>query len=427
MEFRRPFPNSGTKVPANTADYIIYGEDLDGDGIADIIYAKNGKTGEVEFKSDDASEVIQYAINNGYSIHIKSGTYQINDKIHITEGKIITGDGISATTLLSTGDLFSIDATSSHVIGLAISDMELVGGLTGTAIYINSQAPYTTSQARIENLRIRKFQNGIDFNCTASNENWFNTISNVEILNCPQPDGYGVRLYNGGMFNIHNLLVIPGNTNDNTAYALYIYGAGVYADEIRLSGKAYIFSSDLHIGKLTFEGLGSGIGGALSLIGDSYSIDVVEFVNVATNYSITAHISAGKSVKIGHLYTRGTTYPNYGPIVYNGKLYVEHYGLEHNLPTIYNQGGMLIVEHSYDGFKKWRNSSNITFTGDGTTTTFSVAHNLVAQPSKYFMQPLNDLASTFSTITADATYLYVNFSSAPPSGSTLSYYWYAEV
>ena len=34
-------------------DYIIFGEDTDGDGVNDIIYAKNGRTGQIEFQGTD--------------------------------------------------------------------------------------------------------------------------------------------------------------------------------------------------------------------------------------------------------------------------------------------------------------------------------------------------------------------------------------
>lgn len=42
MEFRRPFPNSGTKVPKNGFDYLVYKTN-------GKVYAKNGKTGRIDF------------------------------------------------------------------------------------------------------------------------------------------------------------------------------------------------------------------------------------------------------------------------------------------------------------------------------------------------------------------------------------------
>ena len=70
-------------------DYIIFGEDTDGDGVNDIIYAKNGKTGQIEFQGTDAAEVIQKAIDSldvGGLIHIKEGIYHITKEILI-QGK----------------------------------------------------------------------------------------------------------------------------------------------------------------------------------------------------------------------------------------------------------------------------------------------------------------------------------------------------
>ncbi|RLI45030.1 hypothetical protein DRO69_06060 [Candidatus Bathyarchaeota archaeon] len=57
-----------------TASYIISGDDTDGDGVLDIIYAKNGRTGQIEFSGSDAATVIQSAVaacSNGDLIVIK--------------------------------------------------------------------------------------------------------------------------------------------------------------------------------------------------------------------------------------------------------------------------------------------------------------------------------------------------------------------
>ena len=69
-----------TDFVTTEASYVIFGEDTDGDGVLDIIYAKNGRTGEIEFSGTDAATVIQEAIealSAGGSIFIRSGRYVI--------------------------------------------------------------------------------------------------------------------------------------------------------------------------------------------------------------------------------------------------------------------------------------------------------------------------------------------------------------
>jgi len=68
------------------------------------------------------------------------------------------------------------------------------------------------------------------------------------------------------------------------------------------------------------------------------------------------------------------------------------------------------------------------FSGDGTTTQFKVAHGLVKAPSKLLVTPLSADAKDFSYATADDTYIYFNFSAAPPSGTdNVKLAWLAEV
>ncbi|RLG63107.1 hypothetical protein DRO21_06615 [archaeon] len=74
------------------------------------------------------------------------------------------------------------------------------------------------------------------------------------------------------------------------------------------------------------------------------------------------------------------------------------------------------------------NSGTATFSGDGTTTQFSIAHGLVSTPTKVLVTPMTADAASDFYVTADATNIYVNYKSAPPSGSNnIKLSWYAEV
>ena len=69
-----------------------------------------------------------------------------------------------------------------------------------------------------------------------------------------------------------------------------------------------------------------------------------------------------------------------------------------------------------------------SFSGDGTTTQFTIAHGLVSTPTKVLVTPMTADAASDFYVTADDTNIYVNYKSAPPSGTdNLKFSWYAEV
>ena len=75
-----------------------------------------------------------------------------------------------------------------------------------------------------------------------------------------------------------------------------------------------------------------------------------------------------------------------------------------------------------------RNSGVATFSGDGTTTQFKIAHGLAKAPSKIQVTPGSSDAKGGFYVTADSTYIYVNYDTAPPAGTNnIVLYWYAEV
>ena len=76
----------------------------------------------------------------------------------------------------------------------------------------------------------------------------------------------------------------------------------------------------------------------------------------------------------------------------------------------------------------YKNSGTATFSSDGTTTQFSIAHGLVSTPSKVLVTPMSADAAGDFWIDVDDTYIYVNYKTAPPSGTdNIVLGWEAEV
>ena len=98
--------------------YIIFQD-------GNIVYAKNGRTGAIEFSSSDASSVIQQAINalpNGGKIFIKAGTYYISKAIVLANNVEIAGEGWN-TKLIKTQDAVLSDGHASVFQSYGLSNV----------------------------------------------------------------------------------------------------------------------------------------------------------------------------------------------------------------------------------------------------------------------------------------------------------------
>ena len=86
-----------------------------------------------------------------------------------------------------------------------------------------------------------------------------------------------------------------------------------------------------------------------------------------------------------------------------------------------------IIMRRVEGYTT-ENSGTATFSGDGSTTQFSIEHGLVSTPSKIQVTAMSSDAAGDFYVTADATYIYVNYKTAPPSGTdNVKISFYAEV
>ena len=102
------------------------------------------------------------------------------------------------------------------------------------------------------------------------------------------------------------------------------------------------------------------------------------------------------------------------------------YNSPHNKYSIIVVGANTTVK--YNRYYVTENSGTVTFNGDGSTTQFTIAHNLVSTPSKVQVTPMSADASGDYYVTVDSSNIYVNYKTAPPSGTdNIKLSWYAEV
>ena len=138
-------------------NYIIYKEDN-----SDYVVAKNGRTGEVEFKDTDAASVLLNTISHmesGERLYIASGEYDISQTIVIDKGITISGAGagVNGTVFKQTADVNVIEI-AENVSNVVIEKIRFTTGLTNPttdAIRVKG------SMNAIRDVYIEKFYNGI--------------------------------------------------------------------------------------------------------------------------------------------------------------------------------------------------------------------------------------------------------------------------
>jgi len=160
--------------PEQSVSYIIFGKDVDGDGVYDIIYAKNCASGQIEFGGEcnaggvdgsNASAVIQAvanALSDGGIIRLKAGTYLISTGIMIFSPIKLVGEGMFSTCLDASTNIIDVITFSSAGTGGGVFDLRIVGknDASSRGIVVNNTPHILISQVSIAAGECIKFTNG---------------------------------------------------------------------------------------------------------------------------------------------------------------------------------------------------------------------------------------------------------------------------
>lgn len=433
--------NEWQRVP-DVADFIIFKRGAK-------TYAKDGNTGEIVYKDVDAATVIQWVINNlgeGGKIFIKKGLYVINKKITIDRRVTIEGEGHGAPTswdkamtILKLADNFPDDTMFDLVPSSGLTDtwwqlpvftrMMLNGNRNNQTKEINCFTQETGSAVDIHFLRL-----------------WFNDWSGYAIYlqdyydhhieDCvfEGTDHYSIYIGNatanyithnymtsgGGFvfFDTANPTLIASNhiSSTSTTDALFYYNlsiAGGYAQRYignYLRGHKIIDSTGASSIQLYI--IGNEIMGQSTSDNPLINLYHVSYAKILSNHFSYADVAiqlnsntAIPMIAYNTFDTGNVTTPISG-------------SASSSYPTY--------IHHNYG----WQteNSGTYTASGDGSTTQFTIAHGLVAEPSKVTVTPASADAAGDFYVTKDATNIYINYKTAPASGTdNLSWYWEAGV
>jgi len=380
--------------------YEIFGE-------GDTYYAKSGKTGEIKFEDDDASEVIQSAVNelpNGGEIAIKSGVFLISKEILLSANITIFGEGSS--TILKTTKYVNIFRIPDGAIRITIAHLQLDG-----------------NRDNIVDEGDRHAHNGILTRKGASE---------IVIYNLWIHDFHSAGLHLDAL----DKSIIYGNHIWNLTYD------GMHLGTDELSFRDNIVANNYLKGLLENNGIHTASESERNIFLGNHVENFGGGIVVLGNYNIIASntcihndfsgisISGNYNIVIGNDCSDPITPP------------IQNYGIRLDSPADYNYviynnvtggtvGGIYIHDMLNNVVKfnigfATENSGVVAFSGDGSTSDFEIGtHGLaITDPEKIVVKitPISSDAITASPCIgyvdpADNTKIRVKFASAPASGA----------
>ena len=446
--------------------YIIFKD-------GNLVRAKNGRTGEIEFSDTDAATVIQNAIDSldeGGTVFIRSGFYKLYDSITLKPFVVLEGEG--ADLQGQRGTFLRGYELQDHFIK---TESKITVGIKNIAVSADTKTSASDVDAINVTLEDRSYIGHVVINGAAHRGLKVNTGSGVFLVefirmsNCiksgavfewcsdaviryidgtggKDEESIGLHIYGGGNIRVYNVAIylttvggmlyhvrdidlIGCRFNDNTTHGLKITTSNtknvrvIGGSSLRNGGHGYYISDgeDISlIGTKAYNNQGNGYqiegGSKISLIGISSYDDQTEHtqyrgINVSGGEDITIRdfISLG-----GHKYrdldlASGTNVRVIG-------------GVFSKVLNTINAPIKNVIGYTTE------NSGTATFSGDGSTTQFTIPHGLVAEPSKVQVTPMSADAAGDFYVTKDATNIYVNYKNAPASGTdNIVLSWYAEV
>jgi hypothetical protein len=410
-----------------------------------LIVAQDDK-GAVRFSGTDAASVIQSAINaltSGGKIFIKAGTYYFTDTIKPKSNISLRGEGRATVFKLANGvnkDMVQFDVGVSGVLmeNLLLDGNRANNPTSGSGIVFSGASPETGFSTTLRSVRIIDCpQHGI--------YNYYGvglSLLDVRIENC---GGNGLRDEVGG-----DSVMDSGCSIGNCLWAgVYLSGSkrwmisnsriwGNCRSPPSLSHQAQIYISGYQnkFVNISEEGTFGRFGFLLS---DATRNAIINSV-IAINGCVTYPTGRGISMIGSSRYNRiiGNDILDYRETPYQEKAVTEGDTSDYNkilfnevtlntLPPVITWVGAHTKVKGNIGYVT-ENSGTATFSGDGSTTTFTIAHGLAGSPKSWRVEAGSADAKGNKYVTADATNLTVTFATAPPSGTNnVVLVWQAEI
>jgi len=382
----------------------------------DLIIAQDDK-GRVRFSGTDASKIIQSCINaltNGGKIFIKRGFYEITKDIAYAL------NSISGPALIIEGEGGEIyDDNPKETIG-------------GTVLYFN----------------------GADF-LDGRFANWPEGYTYLILRNialCFEGDGAGKGIWDGALTLPHfdNVALGIYGSYPNNAEVLFGRASGPYGRTAIFNNVHYLprwKNGDYVIGmRLHFDTF-LWLGGSISTNFGDVTAPRIAYLDGVANYGIhDISVFRGDTIPLEWFLVAITEYDKakitFNGFTFTGERWKYFTNTTANPITILLQdvwfekpvalGGtppptLVPIQKSVVGYVT-ENSGTEIFSGDGTTTTFTIAHGLAGTPKTAIVTAGSSDAKGDFYVTYDATNIMVTYATAPPSGTdNVVLRWYAEM
>jgi len=422
--------DGGLEVPAS---YIIYKSGSE-------YRARNGLTGEIEFSGTDAATVIQQAIDgltDGGIIFISTGIYPIETSIAIKNNIHIIGEGwgiypwnTKVTVLQKSAniDLITVDGTAEdHVEGFSLENLQL-DGQEGTYVGKGVKISYGYYFV-IEKCWIRDFADS----CVHISNSGLHWITKNKI---GRSGGHVLYYDSTGDFVVENndIGVITDLTNyDEDAIYLIDSSGRIENNKIFLGryGIEAVSSNIVAVGNvfndLWYGGVFTSGGGSVIVGNRFFRVNQMNSTDALAS-GICVHTT--KCVVVGNQINGGPdAYMRYGVYETSAGNYnlfannvIEHYAVEGI--RIYGSDSKARNNIGYIT----ENSGTTTFSGDGTTTNFTIAHGCASTPTVVSLEAKSADAVGDKYWSADDTNITVTFITPPPIGTdNVVIGWKAEV
>jgi hypothetical protein len=416
------------------------------------VYAKNGLTGQIEFSGTDAATVIQSAINalgtTGGEIFIKAGEYVIKSVLtipgHISligeeKGRFEEGKGVRFKLGADIPNMIiSANTVDNWAMeySITIENIDFNGNKSnrndGNGLHLIGCEFVTLKNLRFINfpkvgLILRKCH--------------FVTIEVVGVSQCGGADPYALGLGNYSTYlrlgeNSHILGLRGGNGNSGHMHMLDSCWDTLFewveADSAPENG-IYLNNVD----RCTFVYTRSGYNKKHGIFGTVYNSVFIggQVLNngiASANTYDGLHLYNSQYNTIIGIYGYDTQSPHTQryPFIEEGTSDYNLFISNHIINNL-NNAILLVGANSkakYNSGYVTEKSRTATFSGDGTTKQFKIAHGLASTPTTVTVTPASSDASGSFYVTVDATYIYVNYITAPPAGTNnVVLNWYASL
>ncbi len=288
--------------PEISASYVIYIDDND------LIYAKNGNTGHIDYSGTDAVTVIQQALDaltEGGMLLVKEGTYHITESIIVYDSITIKGEGKSTIFRM-------VDEANAYCfrvrerIDVILADFLIEGNKENQNIYTAGIYIYTdSSRCLVHRVTVQNYyrdgilienstycvvsechllSNGIGTNAGADwSGNGVRIDANYNIVDscfCDKNAGFDIYIRSQD-YNIVSNNVCVGDVGDTGEYAISVsehpshktvvvgnFCEGHWTSEIVIGSAS---NEVTVVGNICINGNGAGI----AVIGDAYRCAVI--------------------------------------------------------------------------------------------------------------------------------------------------------